>query len=228
MMKVRVYLTGDVEAEVSNAITRVTGSVYSHALISFRDSAHELDECYFESIWKNREHDRDPGVRGPIEIQNLYDWWWTPASTRHVFRFDVDMPHAEAERAYAYALECAMSVAYAPLQLVGLLMTLNLPLVVGPREASVDAMTCSEFVARCLSPDIQVRYLRIGQFTYDYVIPAGRDDRLPSLFAGLKLLATVTGSDWFRFPLSVESLPPDSPDPSKAEPEPQEVTHGNG
>lgn len=211
MKKVRVYLTGDTSADFSRAITQATTSHYSHALISFRDSADDLPEVYFESIWKKREGMESPGVRGPVPIERLYDWYQENPVDRRVHSFDLLLRPGEAQDAFDYAMQASGTIAYAPLQVARLLMTLGLPLVVGPRVASVDHQTCSEFVARCLPPWLQVQYLQIGQFTYDYVIPAGGDGRLPSLYRGLLRLAEIHGSDWRRFPVGHSAPPaPDS------------------
>lgn len=148
------------DAVWSRAISRLTDGGPSHVAIGFnaRPDSDELGLVYFEALFGR-------GVIGPRPVQRLLDWQERRPKTR---RMEIVPLPCEGDVAFRKRMAAEMWVGaagYGHLQIIAMLLRKKFGFRV---RRNLGRVVCSEFVARLLWPEYDLRDGR----EFDAVTPA--------------------------------------------------------
>jgi len=174
------------------AICRATGGKFSHCFPVFYVNGSPM---YFESISKKDRTTKKTGARGPMELDNVTDWWRDKPLSRS-FKLQPEtgyLPFATDEcwDAYDTAARAVRSVHYAHLQIMGNWITQRTGLRFACKWGSRFRWTCSEF-CMLLVPARYLDYFSMRRLTVDDIVPSGT--KLMSIESGTDAMLREEGA----------------------------------
>ena len=183
-MKAIAIFTADDSNPGSIMIQEATGGKWSHVAIGFEKDDPRNPIVYFESSCDHDSGSSEDGLRGPLPFKELIRWQCKDEQHRRLQMVDIYLDAERAMTSFKFLLSMVGHIHYAHLQVILNMSALLFPLQIVRRYASREHWTCSEAFARAMPYDIQIEALKVGEVTYDYIMPSG--SRLPSVFDGVR------------------------------------------